>query len=99
MKAARRLDEGLWMSYTLRYYGDHYLRAEIDGQQVSGPVGRRDLILDERVNRWHTAKSDLGTVRLDAAGERTLVLTMDRADGQAELGATVCGVRLSPEPG
>jgi hypothetical protein len=78
------------------YYGDHRLRVRVAGTALSGLVGRKDLVLDETVNRWHTAESDLGEVELPAAGLLELELGMDELDASAELGPTVCGVRLVP---
>jgi alpha-L-fucosidase len=80
-----------------RLYGDHRMAVVIDGQRLIGWVGAKDLIEDERVNRWHAADSDVGAVCLRAAGERELVLELERRDVTAELGPTVCGVRLVPE--
>ncbi|MCC7265492.1 MAG: alpha-L-fucosidase [Candidatus Latescibacteria bacterium] len=78
------------------FYGNHRLRLSVDGQALAGLVGRKDLIMDESVNRWHTAESDLGAIDFASAGAKELTLAMEEPDQTAELGATVCGVRLVP---
>lgn len=78
------------------FYGNHHLRVDVDGQVASGLAGRKDLVLDESVNRWNTAESDLGVIALASAGAKSLVLSLVERDASAELGATVCGVRLAP---
>lgn len=81
------------------YYGNHRMRVTVDAATASGIVGRKDLILDESVNRWHTAESDLGEICISAAGAKTLTLELEQCDPAAELGPTVCGIRLSQSQG
>lgn len=49
-------------------YGNHRMRVDVSGGNVSGLVGRKDMIMDEGVNRWHTAESDIGAVTIAGAG-------------------------------
>ena len=75
-------------------YGDHRMRVDVPGGTASGLVGRKDMIMDETVNRWHTAESDVGTVEFTEAGLKTLRLSLESCDSSADLGPTVCGIRL-----
>jgi alpha-L-fucosidase len=77
------------------YYGNHLLRVVVADQSVAGLAGRRDMVLDESVNRWHAAESDLGEMAIAGTGAQQLILELDQADATAELGPTVCGVRLA----
>ena len=77
------------------FYGNHEMRVKVGRAAVAGTVGRKDLILDESVNRWHTAESDLGEIAVTGAGQKKLTLELDRFDVPAELGPTICGVRLA----
>jgi hypothetical protein len=75
-------------------YGNHRMRVDVPGGTASGLVGRKDMIMDETVNRWHTAESDVGTVEFTEAGIKTLRLSLESCDSSAEQGPTVCGIRL-----
>jgi len=75
-------------------YGDHLMRIDLSGSSISGRVGRKDMIMDERVNRWHTAESDIGTITIGTVGKLCLTLTLEELDRTSYLGPTVCGVRL-----
>ena len=75
-------------------YGNHQMRVDVPGGTASGLVGRKDMIMDETVNRWHTAESDVGTVEFTEAGIKTLRLSLESCDSSADLGPTVCGIRL-----
>ena len=76
-------------------YGNHRMRVTVEGETVVGMAGRKDMIMDERVNRWHAAESDLGEISVPGAGERILTLGLEQRDPASEFGPTVCGVRLA----
>ncbi|MCC6581348.1 MAG: alpha-L-fucosidase [Phycisphaeraceae bacterium] len=79
-------------------FGDHAMRVSLLGEQVAGLTGCKDMIMDESVNRWHTAESDLGVIRIDKSGELSLTLAMEQRDAKSVYGPAICGVRLRREP-
>ena len=76
------------------WFGTHDVRVAVGRRAVRGRAGRKDMILDERVNRWHAGESELGTLTLDAPGEHELVLRVENFAENAPAGFTPCGVRL-----
>lgn len=78
-------------------YGDHTVRVSSGSASIQGVAGKKDMILDETVNRWHTAESDVGVLELPAAGVNTLTVQAVKLDTQAQAGLPLCGLRLSPE--
>ena len=76
------------------WFGTHDVKATVGRRSVRGQAGRKDMILDERVNGWHAGESELGTLALDAPGEHELVLRVENFAENAPAGFTPCGVRL-----
>ncbi len=76
-------------------FGNHRMRVRIGTHEVEGLAGGKDMIMDESVNRWHTAESDLGELDIPVGGEQTLALALDQRDPDSQLGPTVCGLRLA----
>jgi alpha-L-fucosidase len=76
-------------------FGNHRMRGATDGSATTGLAGRKDMIMDESVNRWHMAESDLGVVEFKQTGVVTLTLSLEEADAASEFGPTVVGIRLA----
>ncbi len=76
-------------------YGNHRMRVLAGSGSASGLVGRKDIIEDETVNRWHVAEADLGEIVMESAGEQVLKLELEELDTAADRGPTICGVRLA----
>jgi alpha-L-fucosidase len=77
-------------------FGDHDVKITIDRTAITGVAGIKDIMNDERVNRRHTAWSDIGTITLDTPGDHTAKLRVTRPAKDAEAGFTTTGIRLIP---
>jgi alpha-L-fucosidase len=77
-------------------FGDHDVKVTVDRKPITGVAGIKDVIDDERVNRRHTAWSDIGSLTLDATGEHTATLRVTCTAKDAESGFTATGIRLIP---
>jgi alpha-L-fucosidase len=77
-------------------YGNHDVRVTVERKSTKGRVGRKDMIMDEKVNIWHVAESACGKVTIDRAGRHTLVLKATKVDKKAMAGLNAAGVRLVP---
>ena len=75
-------------------YGTHEVKVTVARRSVAGEAGLKDMVMDEKVNRWHVAESEIGTLKIDTAGDVALSLRAVRVDKRAAAGVTVVGVRL-----
>jgi len=76
------------------WFGTHRVKVSVGRRFVSGDAGKKDMIMDAKVNRWHIAESDLGVVELHTPGSHILTLKAEHVDPRAHAGLTVSGVRL-----
>jgi alpha-L-fucosidase len=76
------------------WFGTHDIRVAVGRRAVRGKAGLKDMVLDERVNRWHVGEADLGPLALDTPGRHELVLRVEKFAKNAPAGFTPCGVRL-----
>ena len=75
-------------------YGNHEVKFTVDRRSTTGLVGVKDIIEDERVNRRHTAWSDMGTLVVEQPGEYSARLSATKIAKEALAGFTATGVRL-----
>ncbi|OIO92898.1 MAG: hypothetical protein AUJ92_13310 [Armatimonadetes bacterium CG2_30_59_28] len=74
--------------------GNHQVAVAVGDASTSGVAGVKDIIMDESVNLWHRAESDIGEIEVAGTGVKTLTLKADAIEKEARKGLTVCGVRL-----
>lgn len=78
-------------------FGNHDVKVTEGRRSVKGKAGVKDVVEDARVNRRHTAWSEIGKLTLDAPGEHTVRLSATRVAKRAEAGFPATGVRLVRE--